>query len=274
MSGLLYALLIVLGIAGWPEQPQATGPRPAAPAFELDRIAVAVEGAESSRGTDPSMWRSDRSGPQGPMQVSAAAAQDVGGGDRFDSESNRRLGRAYLALLHSRYGNWADAVAAYNWGPGNFDRWAAGGRATEALSGALKAYLDRVMREFSADAPADAPPQRTAPEPPLPGTIKDPKRRKTYAADLAALKELRELLETSGSAQRISDRTMLDTKAVEAAIRRVAARPGYEEFMLGNRPAAAPPPNPAALRKIAEVMVGKLQSECAAIVLVERQHKP
>jgi len=71
----------------------------------LDRIATAVDGAESSHGQDIGMWRQDLSGPQGPMQVSAMAAIDVGGGDRFDLTQNRAIGRAYLAHLYGRYKN-------------------------------------------------------------------------------------------------------------------------------------------------------------------------
>ena len=82
---------------------------------ELDRVVYAVEGAESSHGTNPGMWRTEPAGPQGPMQVSEKAAVDVGGGNRFDIEQNRMLGRAYIALLHKRYGNWVDAISAYNW---------------------------------------------------------------------------------------------------------------------------------------------------------------
>src|SRR5437762_14226249 len=55
------------------------------------------------------------------------------GGDRFDIGQNRALGRAYLALLHRRYGNWPDAVSAYNWGIGNLDTWISGGRTSEKL---------------------------------------------------------------------------------------------------------------------------------------------
>jgi hypothetical protein len=69
---------------------------------ELDRVASAVEGAESSHGNNPAMWRPGPAGPQGPMQVSEKAAIDVGGGNRFDIEQNRILGRAYLGLLHRR----------------------------------------------------------------------------------------------------------------------------------------------------------------------------
>jgi Transglycosylase SLT domain len=114
----------------------------------LDRVAFAVDGAESSHGADPRMWRPDPAGPQGPMQVSAAAAFDLGGGDRFDFGENRSLGRAYLARLYRRYGNWPDAVAAYNWGLGNLDGWIAGGRPVDGLPIEVEHYRDRVLREI------------------------------------------------------------------------------------------------------------------------------
>ena len=117
----------------------------AAGAADLDRVAFAVDGAESSHGADLAMWRPQPDGPQGPMQVSAAAAADSGGGDRFDLAQNRQLGRAYLARLHRRYGNWPDAVAAYNWGPGNLDLWIAGGRPPAGLPVEVAHYRDRVL---------------------------------------------------------------------------------------------------------------------------------
>jgi hypothetical protein len=120
---------------------------PAAQGADLDRVAFAVDGAESSHGADPGMWRPDVNGPQGPMQVSAAAASDLGGGDRFDLMQNRRLGRAYLARLFQRYGNWPDAVAAYNWGPGNMDAWIAQGRPVMELPLEVERYRVRVLRD-------------------------------------------------------------------------------------------------------------------------------
>jgi len=47
---------------------------------ELERVADAVDGVESSHGMDASMWRAKPEGPQGPIQVSQKAATDVGGG--------------------------------------------------------------------------------------------------------------------------------------------------------------------------------------------------
>ena len=116
---------------------------------DLDRVAFAVDGAESSHGTDPRMWLGEPAGPQGPMQVSAAAAADIGGGDRFDLTQNRLLGRAYLARMYRRYGNWADAIAAYNWGPGNMDAWIGLGRPPSQFPLAVERYLRRVLRDVS-----------------------------------------------------------------------------------------------------------------------------
>jgi Transglycosylase SLT domain len=111
----------------------------------LDGIAYAVDGAESSHGRDPKMWRAEPDGPQGPMQVSAAAASDAGGGDRFDETQNRALGRAYLAHMYRRYGSWPDAIAAYNWGPGHLDEWISGGRPIDKFPPAVERYRNRVL---------------------------------------------------------------------------------------------------------------------------------
>jgi hypothetical protein len=121
--------------------------RNADPMAPLDRVASAVDRAESSHGSDMAMWRPDPSGPQGPMQVSAAAATDVGGGDRFDSLQNRAIGRAYLAQLYGRYGNWPDAIAAYNWGIGKMDAWVKAGRPPDQFLVGVAAYLRRVLHE-------------------------------------------------------------------------------------------------------------------------------
>jgi hypothetical protein len=118
---------------------------------DLDRVAFAVDGAESSHGSDLRMWRPEPNGPQGPMQVSAAAAIDVGGGDRFDILENRQLGRAYLAQMYRRYGNWPDAISAYNWGPGNMDAWIGSGRLINSFPLEIERYRDRVLRDAGFD---------------------------------------------------------------------------------------------------------------------------
>ena len=128
-----------------PGQQAVKGVRPSI--STLDRVAYAVDGAESSHGEDLTMWRPDPSAPQGPMQVSAPAAADVGGGDRFDSTENRAIGRAYLAQLYRRYKNWPDAIAAYNWGMGNVDNWVKAGRPADKFVIGVAAYLRRVLHD-------------------------------------------------------------------------------------------------------------------------------
>ena len=130
---------------GPPGQPSVIGVLKSGGAVALDRIAYAVDGAESSHGANPRMWRLDLAGPQGPMQVTAAAAADVGGGDRFDEQQNRALGRAYLAQMYRRYGSWFEAVAAYNWGPGKMDSWISSGRPFDKIPAAVEHYRIRVM---------------------------------------------------------------------------------------------------------------------------------
>jgi len=134
----LPALLVILGIIGTAQLASA--------GHILDNIAYGVDGAESSHGGDPKMWRPELpDGPQGPMQVSAAAAADVGGGDRFDETENRAIGRAYLAHMFRRYGSWSDAIAAYNWGPGHLDEWIDGGRPANKFPAVVERYRTRVL---------------------------------------------------------------------------------------------------------------------------------
>src|SRR5215831_9904126 len=129
----------------------------------LDRVASAVDGAESSHGADLAMWRPDPAGPQGPMQVTEAAATDVGGGDRFDTDQNRAMGRAYLAQLYWRYKNWPDAIAAYNWGLGNLDAWVKAARPADRFVNAVAVYLRRVLHDSGlCDSSASAPVRRVS----------------------------------------------------------------------------------------------------------------
>ncbi len=171
---------------------------------DLDRVAFAVDGAESSHGADLRMWRPEPGGPQGPMQVSAAAAFDVGGGDRFDLAQNRALGRAYLARMYQRYGNWQDAIAAYNWGPGNLDAWIGGGRAADKLPLGVERYRNRVLRDAVLSEPGitaagrwtlggGPPPPGPADRPPVAASVAVPfvadALQRGAAAGNAALRE-------------------------------------------------------------------------------------
>ena len=58
--------------------------------------------------------------------------------------------------MFSRYGNWPDAIAAYNWGPGNLDAWIGGGRMPNQLPLEVERYRDRVLRDASLAGPSTA----------------------------------------------------------------------------------------------------------------------
>jgi Transglycosylase SLT domain len=110
--------------------------------------AIAAAGIADGRTKHPPnlsccLWTAaeDPSGAQGPMQITQAAAANVGGGDRFDLAQNRAIGRAYLAQLYGRYLNWSDAIAAFNWGRGDMDAWVRAGRPPEGLLAAVAVYL-------------------------------------------------------------------------------------------------------------------------------------
>lgn len=148
------SVTVFRGVARAGSYEAETGLFAPASAADLDRVAFAVDGAESSHGLDLRMWRPEPSGPQGPMQITLAAAIDVGGGDRFDLLENRALGRAYLERMFRRYGNWPDAITAYNWGPGNLDAWIGGGRVSSRLPLGVERYRDRVLRDAALVVPS------------------------------------------------------------------------------------------------------------------------
>ena len=222
-----------------------------ASAADLDRVAFAVDGAESSHAADLRMWRPEPGGPQGPMQVSAAAAFDVGGGDRFDLAENRALGRAYLARMYRRYGNWPDAIAAYNWGPGNLDAWIGGGRAADKLPLAVEHYRNHVLREaVLADAGITAasrwafgaaPPPGSADRAPVQASVAaalvaDALQRGAAAGN-AALHEFAAALQ-SRAADWKSAYTGLANRIVSLAQRRSASARDFEsEYAVSSDPA-------------------------------------
>src|SRR5204862_2678248 len=78
---LLYALPLFLFALFLPH-PASAGK--GAPITELDRVASAVEEAESSHGSNAAMWRAVTAGPQGPRQVSQKSAIDPCDGNQLD----------------------------------------------------------------------------------------------------------------------------------------------------------------------------------------------
>jgi soluble lytic murein transglycosylase len=92
-----------------------------------------------------------KSGAIGLMQLLPATAEGIalhtGGSafridDLYDPEINVRYGAWYLHHLMQKYGNEETALAAYNAGQDNVDRWRRAGRGIEFSE--TRAYVDRV----------------------------------------------------------------------------------------------------------------------------------
>ena len=92
-------------------------------------------------------------GAIGLMQLLPATAEGIaihtGGSkfvvsDLFDPEINVRYGAWYLHHLLQRYGDEETALAAYNAGQQNVDRWPAEGQGIEFAE--TRAYVDKVER--------------------------------------------------------------------------------------------------------------------------------
>ena len=52
-----------------------------------------------------------------------------------------------MLQLYGRYGNWPDAIAAYNWGIGKMDAWVKAGRPPDQFLVGVAVYLRRVLHE-------------------------------------------------------------------------------------------------------------------------------
>lgn len=99
-------------------------------------LALAVATAESSM--NPNAVSS--AGAQGLFQLEPATAAQLGVTDPFDPVQSANGGTAYLAQLYAEYGNWEDALTAYNWGPGNVSKYGA-----DAAPASTQSYVANVL---------------------------------------------------------------------------------------------------------------------------------
>jgi len=102
----------------------------------FDKNGNLLEGPQTKYGT-----------AKGEMQVMDATARDPGYGIRparaGDPDDLARVGREYFEKMLNKYGDTKLAAIAYNWGPGNTDKW--------LMAGADPAKLPRETQKYSAD---------------------------------------------------------------------------------------------------------------------------
>lgn len=128
-----------------------------------DPLFAAMEQQESGGNPDAVSPK----GATGVMQVMPATAKNPGFGvEPFDSgkpltdpQENRRFGQEYFNALQERYGNRADALRAYNAGPGTVDDWIAAGRPEGGLPQETRDYVQALTGRQAAPPTQAAPAQ-------------------------------------------------------------------------------------------------------------------
>lgn len=116
----------------------------------IDRLFPAVIQAES-RGKHldaKGNVLTSKKGAQGAAQVMPKTMRDPGFGVRpardNSPEENERVGKEYLDAMLRKYKDVDLALAAYNWGPGNVNKWLAAGGDRTKLPAETRAYIPRV----------------------------------------------------------------------------------------------------------------------------------
>ena len=86
-------------------------------------------------------------GAMGLMQLKPSTASDLGVNPKSPVD-NIRGGAKYITSLISRYKNLSHALAAYNWGMGNVDRWLKRGGDEKELPSETRKYIAEVQSNF------------------------------------------------------------------------------------------------------------------------------
>jgi Transglycosylase SLT domain/SPOR domain len=133
-SALLALLILSCGAA-------RSEPLPAAPpSVTIDRICTLIASSADKSGLPRDffarlIWKESRFdhqavspvGAEGIAQFMPATAKIVGLADPFDIDQAIPASAAYLARLHSGFGNWGLAAAAYNGGETRVGKWLSSG---------------------------------------------------------------------------------------------------------------------------------------------------
>ena len=123
-----------------------------------DRLLEAIEQVESGGRRDAVSPK----GARGRMQVMPATARQPGYKVRparnESEEEYTRVGRDYALALLDYYGGDLEAtLVAYNYGPGNANKWIASGRNKSDLPKETRNYITRVSKQLGGDKMARRP---------------------------------------------------------------------------------------------------------------------
>lgn len=118
------------------------------------QLIKAVAGEESA--FNPKAVSS--AGAGGVMQVMPGTAKDLGLTDRFDAGQSINKGTAYLKQQLDKFGNLDHALVAYNWGPGNAEKWVAGGADPAKLPAETRNYIAKVKANLQSQTAQAGPP--------------------------------------------------------------------------------------------------------------------
>jgi soluble lytic murein transglycosylase-like protein len=100
------------------------------------------------------MAQNEKSGARGLMQIMKDTAElDTGFGvnynlsydELFDPEKNVKFGSDYYLGLKKYYGNDRDALVAYNYGPGNANKWLKKGGDEKLLPVETQNYIKKIL---------------------------------------------------------------------------------------------------------------------------------
>jgi len=87
-----------------------------------------------------------RVGAKGLMQLMPVVIRTYGISNPFSPTQSALGGARFLSKMYRKYGNWPQALAAYNWGPGNVDRRPA----MQQWPSATQHYVKNVMGKAAA----------------------------------------------------------------------------------------------------------------------------
>jgi hypothetical protein len=136
--------------------------------LEAVKLTEAVKQQESGGRRYKADGKTLLEGPQtkygtakGEMQVLDMTTKDPGYGVKpaqDDSPDERaRVGRDYLRAMVNKYGNRETALVAYNWGPGNTDKWLEKGGDFSKLPKETQNYVTKITGSLGSTKLAQAP---------------------------------------------------------------------------------------------------------------------